>query len=799
MGMHRPYIDRIKPYCAIGGLYALLLVVLKLIEYGVGGVDAPNELQILGNALLYNLVVTSWIFLGFGLLYLLLHCLSKRVALIVSAVFYGLLLLAETGLLLYTLHNGYLLGSELLARPFSETLLAIRGAVGVLLPITLIAVLIGGFTAFALWRARKPSKASIAVVPIAILLALMSLVFEVSHLVPHQYSYFILNKTQFLVGDCYDYLREVHRHDTLSTVSVPEYDEALIHELLLTHPEWGTPIDTRYPLERPACDDDFLSPYFDTCAKTPNVVILIVESMGAEVYQSGAMPFVDSLAKTGLCWPNGITTTTRSYGAIPAITGSVGGPKSFQFGTMPAHNSLLSLLKHEGYSTRSYYAGQYTFDCIYDYLAAQNIDYLSPFFEELANSGNQQNYWWGFQDDDLLRRTLEDLSSLNESHPYCALVTTLTMHDALRLADSRQQDYEQRARLLPSSPPGSSLDGLYPACLFTDDQLRFFFKEYSHRADFGQTIFVLTGDHSSGRQRGDKLSLHHVPIIIWSPLITQPACFSHPVTHNDIAPALYQLLTNHYGLKRQPTVHWLGDGLGPTPKTLLIVDYSHEIHDIIYHNHYYQSPSRFEPEILYAFGDDLVMHTCDNPSYLDSCQRQLTLMRYLYDYTYRADRLTSHPLNTRLYTTIHTFRPPGNINCITPELPPSQIGNVLYPILPKTTLENTEGYATVRVTLESDVIVHDSIDQQCYPYLFFRFKGDSSVDEYDLLSKFLTGDVVGRVGSSHINLSKEFPLSATQQNSITLELSTPWFDNNHQPGTQITLINTLITIDYGTN
>lgn len=799
MGKSRPYIDIIKRYCAIGGLYALLLVILKLIEYGLCGLDAPNRFQLLGNAILYNLVITAWIFLGFGLLFLLLNWFSKRVALIVSAVFYGLLLLAETGLLLYTLHNGYLLGSELLARPFSETLLAIRGAVGVVLPIVLIVALIGGFTALALWRAKKPSKAALSVVPIAILLALMSLIFELSHIVPIRYSYFILNKTEYLMGDCFDYLRAEHRSDALENAAIPEYDEALINELLLTHPEWGTPVDSRYPLERPERSDDFLSPYFDTCPTTPNVVILIVESMGAEVINSGAMPFVDSLATTGLYWPNGISTTTRSYGAIPAITGSVGGPKSFQFGTMPTHNSLLSLLKHEGYNTRSYYAGQYTFDCIYDYLAAQDIDYLSPFFEELASSGNPQNYWWGFQDDDLLRRTLEDLASFDGSQPYCALITTLTMHDVLRLADSRQQDYEQRARLLPPSPPGSYLDGLYSACLFTDDQLRRFFNEYSQRDDFKQTIFILTGDHASGKLRGDKLSLHHVPIIIWSPLITHPERFTHPVTHNDIAPALYQLLTHRYGMKAQPTVHWLGDGLGPTPKTLLIVDYSHEIHDIIYHNHYYQSPSRFEPETLYAFGDDLVMQACDDPSYLDSCRRQLALMRYLYDYTYRADRLTAHPLHTRNYTTVRTYRPPSNINCRTPEDPPSKIGNVTYIVLPATILKNTDGYASVRITLESDVIVHDSIDQAGYPDLCFRFEGDQTINEYDRLSKFLTGDAVGRTGTCHISLAKEFPLSTQRQNSILIDLSTPYFDDNHRPGTQITLINTLITIDYGTN
>ena len=786
----------LKPYGAIGGLFALLLTALKLVEYFVIGLDAPNRLQLLGNALLYNLIVTSWLFLGLGLLYWLLQRRNKRFAIILVAIIYGLLFLTEIGLLLYALHNGYLLGSELVARPFSETLLAIRGAMGILLPIVLVIVLLGGFIVLALWCAKKPSGAAFVMLPLAIILVLLSLIFKVSNIVPNRYSYFILNKTHYLAGDCYDYLRTEHHNDRQSNASIPEYDATLVDELLLTHPEWGNPIDPRYPLERPESNEEFLSAYFDTCPTPPNVVILIVESLGAEVIQSGAMPFVDSLASTGLYWPNCMSTAVRSYGAIPAITGSVGGPKSFQFGTMPAHNSLLSLLKHEGYSTRAYYTGQFTFDCIYDYLSAQDIDYLSPFFEELTNSGNQKDYWWGYQDDMLFQGTLENLSTLDESQPYCALITTLSMHDVLQLSDARQQEYEQRAQLLPPSPSGSYLSSLYSACLFTDDHLRQFFKDYSQRPDFSRTLFVITGDHASGRQHGDKLSLHHVPLILWSPLVTQSVTFSHPVTHNDIAPSLYRLFTQHYGLKAQPTVHWLGDGLGTSPKTMLIVDYSHEIHDIVYHNHYYQSQSRFEPEALYSFGDNLLLQPCNDPLYLDSCRRQLTLMRYLFDYTYRANRLTAHPLRVKHYTTIRTYQSAADVECRTPDEPPSRVGNQSFIVLPPTQLKETEGYTSMRLTLEADVIIHDSIDQPGYPDLRFRFEGDQFIEEYDKLSKFLTGDAVGHIGSYHIHLAKEFPLSAAKPNSIIVELLTPFFDESYRPGSRITLSNIHFTFDY---
>ena len=102
----------------------------------------------------------------------------------------------------------------------------------------------------------------------------------------------------------------------------------------------------------------------------------------------------------------------------------------------------------------------------------------------------------------------------------------------------------------------------------------------------------------------------------------------------------------------------------------------------------------------------------------------------------------------------------------------------------------------MRLTFEADVIVHDSIDQAGYPAICFRFEGDLSLNESAKLSKFITGDVVGLTGTYHISLAKEFPLSTTRQNYIFVQLSTPTLDDEYQPGSQITLHNTSITIDY---
>lgn len=793
----------LRSYCAIAGLYLLLLTVLKVVEFFLWDIHASNSLQILLNAVVYNLVVASWTVLAVGLLYYIVQLLSRRTAVILAAVFYALCLLSETGLLVYALHNGYLLGCELVARPLFESWMAIRGAVGVFLPVVLTLLLVGGFIALALWRARRPSKAAWAVPAVVLLFSILSLCFKTSHLVVSQYSHYILNKTHYLCVDSYHYLSLTHQPATIADGSSVDYDETLVANLLATHPEWGNNLDPTYPLERQLSPDTFLNAWFNnnntsnvSGQQPPNIVIIIVESLGNEFMGNGTMPFVDSLAATGLYFPNCLSTATRSYGAIPAVTGSVGGPGSFQFGTMPAHNSLLSLLRQAGYNTRSFYCGDYTFDCIYEYLSAQRIDYLSSYFDDYkALPDRLKGNWWGYNDDTLFSRALRDMGAPS-STPALSLITTLTMHDGLSLSDpARQAAYEHRASLLPVLKEHPALNA--PAALFTDDCLRLFFRQYSRRNDFNNTLFVITGDHSSGALRGDRLSYLHVPLILWSPLVKRPARFTHTVTHNDIAPALYALLTTHYHLPAQPTVHWLGDGLAPTPKTLLVANYTHDFTDLVYHHYYYQAASPAGPESLHTFGPDMVLTPCSDPAALDSCRRQLALMSYLYNYTYYRNRLTAHPLYSREYTTKRCLHLALPVECVIPDEPPSKTGCIDTWLLPATRLKSTDGYATVRLTVNADVTVHDSLLVLQFPEMHIKFVGDETVKEYDSLAKFLSANAEQSPGTYRLALSKEFSIGSADADSLSVSISSPWSDDNWKPGARITLSNTIITVEYG--
>lgn len=782
-------IASLSRYLAIVGVYMLGMVILKVVELSAMGTDAVSG-QIWVNALVFNLIVVSWEALIIGILFFLIRLLSERSAVVTTAVLYAVLLLSEVGLTLYVAHNGFLLGCELMARPFGETVLAIKGAMGVVLPIVLVVVVTGGLTALSLWRAKQPSRAVWAVAAVVGLLIVLSLMFKMSHLVADRYRQYILNKTLYLLEDCRVYVHQSRLNpengDTI------EYNGQYISELLATHPEWGTPIDPLYPLERTTPADTFLAPYFHASATPPNIIIILVESLGAEIMESHAMPFVDSLAATGLYWRNCLSTTMRSYGAVPAITGSAGGPRSFQFGVMPDHNSLFSLLKSAGYNTRAYYVGDFHFDCIYEYLTAQRIDYLSPMFEEFTTSPSRTtDNWWGYNDDTLFARTFQDLKVFSrQAHatPHLSLVTTMTMHETLRLQDKDlQKEYEQRAARIVLPPSCERLEELLPACLFTDDCLRRFINSCRSLPGYENTLFVITGDHASGRKTGDNLSAHHVPLILWSPLIHRPAAFSHMVTHNDIAPALYSLLTTHYGLPAQPTVHWLGDGLGPSPKTLVVVNYIHMIQNIVFRNYYYQPANNFLSEEFCTIAPDLTLHPCTDTAALRTCRRQIEILRYLYSYTYLTNHLTAHPVSNLQYTTANIYLSNNDVLCVTPDDESSYREQTVFPL---TQLRASQGFSTVRVTVEADATVDGDMSMEQFHSLGFIFSGDN-VNVYDdpLYRNFSKG--------RHVSITKEFPLSATKANTLKITLHPPTSAKDWLPGSSTTLSNVKITVEYG--
>lgn len=804
-----------REYGAVAGLFLIALVVVKAIELVglVRRMEVDNSLNLLIRAVTYSLTIVSWVVLAAWPLHLLQHRVSPKASRIVTPLFFALWLLVEEGLILYNAHNGFLLsGGELLARPIRESWLAVVSVAGPVWPVAGVVLWLTLFVFAARWlmtRQRRVGRVPLLVTGVMLLL---SLLLHPEHLRIDRYDTYIVNKTHCICTSLVDYWKSTGG----SIISprreaVPEFDEAMTDAFLSIHPDLH-PADKHYPLERPDATPDNLSPYFNSAERPPHVVMVVVESMGEECLRTGIMPFLDSLSHHSLYWPNCLSTTPRSYGVVPALTGSVGGPCGFQFGRMPEHNSMFSILRHAGYHTGAYYAGFFAFDAVYDYLHAQHIDYLSPFFDEYGQREDKEKVgnYWGYHDDLLLARTVEEMGR-RPREPRFDLVVTLTMHESLDLADKkRQADYlgrvRRHARNLPAGERGwvERQELFCAAALFADDALRQFFGQYLQLPGAENTIFVVTGDHASGKIGDTPLSSHHVPLLIWSPLLNEVHQFPVIVTHNDVAPSLCRLLGSKYGVPMPETVHWLGSGL-PTSdsdgcdRRMLIVNYAHEMHEMLCGGYFYREASTGTQERLYAVGPGLAMREVHDPEACRRCRAELKTYQYIYKYTYQADRLTNHPLyRPYRYAIYRRVSIPEAFSVTAPDRHPGGPRYEEREILPYTEMkEDTGSFKVVRLTIAADVSVNKSVGIDAYPSFYITGWSDGNIWECVNPLKYIQSDEVEPDSIYHITIEKEYPMAKQGATHLRAVLISPMNDFGWEPGVGVTLYNTNVLLEYG--
>ena len=103
---------------------------------------------------------------------------------------------------------------------------------------------------------------------------------------------------------------------------------------------------------------------------------------------------------------------------------------------------------------------------------------------------------------------------------------------------------------------------IYSTILYTDDALRYLFEQYAKLPAYGNTVFIITGDHRLPEiPMSTKVDRFHVPLIIFSPLLKRTAHIESISSHLDIAPSLLAFLKKNYRLDNPSLAPWVGSGL----------------------------------------------------------------------------------------------------------------------------------------------------------------------------------------------------------------------------------------------
>ena len=327
-----------------------------------------------------------------------------------------------------------------------------------------------------------------------------------------------------------------------------------------------------YPLQYQQNINDELGPLLNKTSNTPpNIVFVIVEGLGKtfvgpNAEYKGCMPYLDSLSEKSLFWTNFLSTTGRTFGVLPSILGSLPfGKASFmELEKYPNHTSLFKLLKQNGYKTGFFYGGDVEFDGqkkFLDYHEVETILDEKNFTDEYEKiPKTAAGFSWGYPDKALYKRSMDLLPNKG---PFFNVYLTVTTHEPFLVNNPELYNNQLNAFIKNSNNPEVTKNkDAFRTLMYADDAIRLLINEYSKRADYANTIFVITGDHRMiPVNHKNEIDRYHVPLLVYSPQLNANKIFKSVCSHADIPSTITTYLKEQYQLNFPDSVHWLGKGL----------------------------------------------------------------------------------------------------------------------------------------------------------------------------------------------------------------------------------------------
>jgi phosphoglycerol transferase MdoB-like AlkP superfamily enzyme len=281
----------------------------------------------------------------------------------------------------------------------------------------------------------------------------------------------------------------------------------------------------------------------------PNIVLIIVESLGREFlgYSNGSTltPFLDDLSGRSLnfdyCYANG----TRSKEMISSIfCGIPSWLEDDYISSMYAGNKLenaFAKFAKCGYSTGFFHGGENGTMDFQSFLAATGPKtyYGRDQYPDQADYDGA----WGIYDEPYLQYFASCLDTMRK--PFFTSVFTLSSHEPYSIPE------KYKGRFSDTGLP------IYKTIQYTDLALRNFFAYAQKQPWFDNTIFVITGDHTSSGKHDYFYSTsghYEVPLLIYGGPVTRrflledrvekpldPAPETKTVAQTDIVPTLLAL------------------------------------------------------------------------------------------------------------------------------------------------------------------------------------------------------------------------------------------------------------------
>lgn len=331
----------------------------------------------------------------------------------------------------------------------------------------------------------------------------------------------------------------------------PPYFSVVLNTPFTIMTTWGKPVvelkeympqedaDRLWPVEHHYQDLRNTPQPIVIASARPNVVVIVLESFSA-AYSArlnggiGYMPFLDSLMDRSLTFTRAYANGRRSIDGIPAIAAAIPELMDEAFITsiyaQTPFTSMANLLAGNGYATTFFHGGRngtMGFDSF-----AKSAGYSRYLGMEEYPRKEDYDGSWGIWDRPYLQYVAKELGK--KQQPFFSTVFTLSSHHPYRLLP---EDAERFA--------GGSLK-IHPSLRYTDDALRSFFEEARRQPWFGNTLFVITADHTAdidrtGQQYSDAVD-YWVPLLFHMPEAIAPRTIDRVTQHIDILPTVMDLI-----------------------------------------------------------------------------------------------------------------------------------------------------------------------------------------------------------------------------------------------------------------
>ena len=419
-------------------IFSLLIVLLRLLElvliFNSHAIRITFR-EVIGYSLFEDL---HWIMYFLGLLFIF-HVInslfSTRFAKRFTQVWLVIALLIQTALIFYFLQTLLPLGKDLFAYNLDDILLTIRSSGqlnvfsiggGVLLS-ALIFVLFNLSNKYLIFSTKTSMIFTIAMYWFLILLYIFP--FGNPDKLDETRANIELNKSKYLSEQTFDYFMYENEY----------YFDFYLRSLtdnLFVKKEY---LDQSYPFLHTAEYPDVLSPYFDSLTTAPDIVFVLVESLGKaysgkDAYLGSFTPFLDSLEAHSLVWTNAISSTGRTFGVLPGVfAGLPYGERGFQelYEDFPHHESLISVLNENGYESSFFIGSDVNFDHQKEFLryagVSQLID-ITRFDPKYKKMPPANGFTWGYGDKEIFSNGLSFFPK-SDGNPQLGIFQTITSHD----------------------------------------------------------------------------------------------------------------------------------------------------------------------------------------------------------------------------------------------------------------------------------------------------------------------------------------------------------------------------------